>query len=216
MQIIAALLSHLDGSGIILELCCGEGLLAEVLLDRLPEFAVHGLDGSVEMLRQAEERLARFGNRFRGELFDLAAQDWRESRVPINAVVSSLAIHHLTGPQKQELFRDLQPMLVDGGVLVIADLVDQETDVGKRVAAETWDAVVRRQSLELTGNTEDFDFFQREGWNTFRYLHPDDIDKPSPLFDQLKWLEKAGFVDIDVHWMLAGHAAFSARKPAIG
>jgi len=27
-----------------------------------------------------------------------------------------------------------------------------------------------------------------------RYLDPDDIDKPSPLFDQLKWLEMAGLL----------------------
>jgi len=33
MRIVAALLSYLEGSCVILELCCGEGLLAEVLLD---------------------------------------------------------------------------------------------------------------------------------------------------------------------------------------
>jgi hypothetical protein len=35
------------------------GLLAEVLLARLPEVTVRGLDGSVEMLERARERLAR-------------------------------------------------------------------------------------------------------------------------------------------------------------
>lgn len=34
----------------------------------------------------------------------------------------------------------------------------------------------------------------------------------SRLFDQLKWLEDAGFADVNVHWMLAGHAVFGARK----
>ena len=33
MQIIAGLLSPLEGPCTVLELCCGEGLLAEVLLD---------------------------------------------------------------------------------------------------------------------------------------------------------------------------------------
>ncbi len=45
-----------------------------------------------------------------------------------------------------------------------------------------------------------------------RYLDPDDIDKPSRLFDQLNWLEQAGFSDIDVHFMQAGHALFSGWK----
>lgn len=213
MHIIAALLSYLDGPGVILELCCGEGLLAEVLLDSFPSFIVHGLDGSVEMLQRARERLTRFGNRFRCSVFDLASGDWRRPGFPVHAIVSSLAIHHLTGPQKQELFFDVHRMLVDGGAFVIADIVEHTNEMGKRLAAETWDEVVQKRAIELDGNTQAFDFFAKEGWNTFWYLDPEDIDKPSTLFDQLKWLEKAGFVDVDVHWMLAGHAVFSARKP---
>ena len=44
MRIVAALLSYLEGSCVILELCCGEGLLAQVLLDSFPAFTVHGVD----------------------------------------------------------------------------------------------------------------------------------------------------------------------------
>ena len=213
MQIIATLLSYLDGPSVILELCCGEGLLAEVLLDSFPAFTIVELDGSVEMLQRAGERLTRFGNRFQCSFFDLASQAWRKPGFAIHAVVSSLAIHHLTGPQKQELFFDVFRMLGDGGVFVVADLVEPINETGKRLAAETWDEVVRRRSLEIDGNTDAFDFFERERWNTFWYLDPEDIDTPSPLFDQLKWLDQAGFVNVDVHWMLAGHAVFSARKP---
>lgn len=213
MCIIASLLSHLDGPCVILELCCGEGLLAEVLLDRFPGMIVYGLDGSAEMLRQARERLGRFGSRFQCTTFNLASGDWRRPEFSVQAVVSSMAIHHLTGSQKQELFTDMYQMLMGGGTFVIADLVEQESEVGKRVAAETWDQVVQKRSLELDGNTKAFEFFDREGWNTFWHLDPEDIDKPSPLFDQLKWLENAGFMNVDVHWMLAGHAVFSARKP---
>jgi tRNA (cmo5U34)-methyltransferase len=213
MQIIAALLSHLEGPCVILELCCGEGLLAEVLLDRFETFTVQGLVGSLEMLQRVRKRLTRFGDRFQCGRFDLASEAWRVPGLSVNAVVSSMAIHHLTGPQKQELFLDVCRMLVGDGVFVIADIVDHTRATGKRLAAETWDSVVRRRSLELDGTTEAFDFFVREGWNTFWYLDPEDIDKPSPLFEQLTWLEGAGFVDVDVHWMLAGHAVFSARKP---
>ncbi len=44
------------------------------------------------------------------------------------------------------------------------------------------------------------------------YDYPDPIDKPSRLFEQLIWLEQAGFLDVDVHWMKAGHAIFGGRK----
>ena len=213
MRTMVALLAYLDGPGALLELCCGEGLLAEALLDRYPKITLLGLDGSVEMLARATVRLARFGDRFQCRVFDLASADWRKPGQLFHAVVSSLAIHHLTGLQKQALFSDVYRMLVGGGVLVIADIVQQSSEEGRRLAAETWDEVVRARSVELDGNTGAFEFFKREGWNTFWYLDPDDIDKPSLLFDQLKWLEAAGFVDVDVHWMLAGHAVFSGRKP---
>ncbi len=212
MQMIAALLSGCKDFGTILELCCGEGLLAETLLDRFPSITLHGFDGSVEMLQRARERLARFGDRFRGDMFDLASEDWRRPEFEVNAVVSSMAIHHLTGREKQELFVDVHRMLMPDGLFVIADVVEHPGDVARQLAAETLDEVVRQRALELDGNTAAFDFFVKEGWNIYRYLDPDDIDKPSPLFDQLKWLEQAGFADIDVHWMLAGHAIFSARK----
>jgi tRNA (cmo5U34)-methyltransferase len=212
IHIIASLLSYLEAPCIVLELCCGEGLLAEVLLESNPLLIVHGLDGSAEMLERARGRLSRFVSRFQCGAFDLVSADWRKPELPVKAVVSSLAIHHLTGPQKQKLFLDMYQILEEGGAFVIADIVEHSSKEGQHSAAETWDEMVRERSIELDGNTGAFEFFKRERWNTFRYLDPEDIDKPSPLFDQLKWLEKAGFVEVDVHWMLAGHAVFSARK----
>jgi tRNA (cmo5U34)-methyltransferase len=46
----------------------------------------------------------------------------------------------------------------------------------------------------------------------YRYPDVDGIDKPSHLLDQLKWLEQAGFAEVDVFWMQAGHALFGGRK----
>ena len=211
MQIICDLLSDLEAPGFILDLCCGEGLLEEILLDKFPAISIQGLDGSDEMLQKATHRLSRFGERFRGGKFELASPAWRTAASPINAVISSLAIHHLLEPQKQALFFDINNMLKPNGRFVIADVIEP-SPMGKELAAETLDEVVQKRSFELDRNSSAFDFFKREGWNIFRYLDPEDIDKPSPLFDQLKWLEQAGFVEIDVHWMLAGHAIFGARK----
>jgi tRNA (cmo5U34)-methyltransferase len=71
---------------------------------------------------------------------------------------------------------------------------------------------VRIRSLELDGDEHALAFFERERWNMYRYFDPEDIDHPSPLFDQLQWLAKAGFVDIDVFWMNAGHAIFGGVR----
>jgi tRNA (cmo5U34)-methyltransferase len=213
MRVIAGLLA-LDGPSTILELCCGEGLLAERLLDQYPAATLYGFDGSAEMLNRAKERLARFESRSQSKLFDLAATDWREPGFPVQAVVSSLAIHHLTGDEKQALFADVYRLLSEGGVFVIADLVEHDSTAGRRAAAEQWDAIVRQQAIDPDGNEQAFEFFQREGWNSFRSTEPDDIDHPSPLLAQLHWLKEHGYVDVDVYWMLAGHAIFAGWKSA--
>ncbi|MFQ5794708.1 MAG: class I SAM-dependent methyltransferase [Candidatus Bipolaricaulia bacterium] len=194
----------------ILELCCGEGLLAGALLERFPNCIVHGLDGSRETLQRAKTNLAQYGERFDVKLFDLASRSWRHPPWPIHAVTSSLAIHHLNAQQKQELFQDIQQMLFPGGVFLVVDLIQPANQLGVEVAAKAWEDAVRQRSLELDGNTRAVEYFRQEQWNC--YVYPDPVDKPSRLFDQLKWLERAGFVEVDMYWMKAGHTIFGGRK----
>lgn len=212
MRIMIEMLRELPFSSVVLEICCGEGLLAEMLLERLPDSSYLGLDGSDLMLDSAKRRLARFEERVQLKSFNLAERSWRKPDQPVWAVVSSLGIHHLDEKGKQILFQDIYAMLMAGGAFIIADIVDPTTVAGRKIAAETWDEVVWQRSMELDGTTKGLDFFRQEGWNTYRYLDPQDIDHPNPLFDQLKWLEQADFIDIDVHFMKAGHAIFSGWK----
>lgn len=230
MQVLTGLVPQPDldkpGSFQILELCCGEGLLAEALITGYPGAYYTGLDGSPEMLRLAAVRLDELlrvekkttGGRYRFAEFDLASRDWRTGETRYQAVVSSLAVHHLDGEEKQTLFEDVFTMLNPGGALLIADIIQPSHRLGWDLAAEAWDAVVKQRVEQIGknqaswGEIDPIEFFEREGWNTFRYFDPEDIDKPSPLFDQLKWLEKAGFSAVDVFWMEAGHAIFGGYK----
>jgi tRNA (cmo5U34)-methyltransferase len=213
IQRIVSLLAKLDPKSYIVELCCGEGLLTETVLEAYPGYSILVMDGSREMLTKAQSRLSRFGDRCRCQPFELASASWRSFSLPPNAFISSLAIHHLPGPQKQALFRDLFRSLTPCGLLVIADVLEVVGAAGKALAAEEWDRAVHQRSVQLDGDDMAFNYFVSEGWNMHRYLDPADIDKPSPIFNQLKWLEAAGFTEIDVNWLYAGHAIFSARKP---
>lgn len=199
----------------ILDLCCGEGLLTRALLDKFPECHVYGLDGSPTMIAHTEKALVAYGERFKAKQFDLVASDWREFPFPVHAVVSSLAIHHLDGTEKQALFKDIATLLVPGGSFIIADLTEPMDGFGQKLAADTWDEVVRQRSLDLDGDLRGYDSFCELGWNHYAQSEPDpdSIDKPSSLFDQLKWLEQAGFTNVDVFWMQAGHAIFGGRTP---
>ncbi len=145
----------------ILELCCGDGTLAQSLLERLPGSIVRGLDGSDEMLETAEKRLKTLGARFQPGKFDLFAFDWRGGGERYHAVVSSLAVHHLDGSGKVRLFRDVFDMLHPSGAFVIADIVRPTAPDGMVYAARIYDAIVRRQSLAFTGSLEVFEQFDR-------------------------------------------------------
>ncbi|MFZ0545525.1 MAG: class I SAM-dependent methyltransferase [Candidatus Promineifilaceae bacterium] len=194
----------------VLELCCGEGLLAGAILERYPNCSVYGYDGSAEMLGQAQKNLAAYGERFVPHPFDLFESSWRRLDWSPRAVVSSLAIHHLDGRQKAALYRDIYALLEPGGAFIIADLIEPVNEAAMMAAAAEWDTAVRQRALAIDGHEKAYDFFVESEWNYFR--HPDPMDKPSPLLAQLKWLEQAGFVEVDVFWLQAGHAIFGGRK----
>ena len=214
IETIGDLIPQKDEPFRILELSCGEGILAESLLTRFPNATLYGYDISDEMLRAARQRLAKFGDRFQTRYFDLADLRWRQTEPKFHAVVSSLTIHHLDGPEKLRLFMDLYQMLDSGGVLVIADVVETTRKEGTAVSAKGWDDAVKRRALDLNGNLDAFTEFQKLEWNMYLYPEegPEVVDKPSTLFDQLKWMEQARFTAVDVHWMEAGHVVFSGLK----
>lgn len=209
-RIICDLIPNSQKENHILDLCCGEGLLAAEILRKFPECVVYGYDGSDEMLRNASVRSRKFKSRFKPKLIDLASSDWRDKNLRLTAIVSSLAIHHLDPGQKQVLFKDVFEMLDIGGVFLVADLIKPVNEPGWKLAARLWDKTVHQRAVEVDDNPGVFEKFNKNKWNYFRF--PDPADRPSTLFEQLKWLEEAGFVEIDVYWMKAGHAVFGGRK----
>lgn len=212
LQLISDLIPRSETSFKIMELACGEGLLAEKVLGDHPNCTLIGLDGSQIMLQKAAARLSKFQGRFQSEFFNLADTSWRVPREGVLSVISSLAIHHLDDQQKQTLFKDVYELLQPGGNFIIADVISPANPTGWEIAARLYDQAVLDRSLKLDQNTRAYDFFQDHRWNCFRYFDPEDIDKPAKLFDQLNWLAGAGFSDIDVYWMSAGHAVFGGFK----
>ena len=201
-----------DGA-LIVEVCCGEGLLCDALARRSPGAEIHALDASPTMLAAAKARLEAAGVAHRTAIIDIADTGWRVFERPVHAFVSSLAVHHLDGPAKARLFKDLSAALAPGGVVVICDLVEAQREAGLALWKRHWDEGVRERSLALDGNEEMHDFFRDDGWNYYADPDADPLDTPSTLFDQMRWMAQAGLSAIDVHWLRAGHAIFSGMKP---
>jgi tRNA (cmo5U34)-methyltransferase len=105
----------------ILELGIGTGETTKRVLASHPEARLVAIDSSAEMLErartvvpQADLRLAQLQDPLPAGPFDL--------------VVSALAVHHLDGPGKQDLFRRIASVLEPGGTFVLADVVVPENE----------------------------------------------------------------------------------------
>jgi tRNA (cmo5U34)-methyltransferase len=103
----------------ILDLGVGTGVTAQRVLARHPQAQLVGVDESAEMLDAARQVLP--------------GADLRVARLqdplpegPFDLVVSALAVHHLDGPEKAELFRRVADLLAPGGRVVIGDVVVPE------------------------------------------------------------------------------------------
>jgi tRNA (cmo5U34)-methyltransferase len=100
----------------VLELGTGTGETALRVLARHPGASWTGIDASEAMLARARERLP--------------AADLRLSRLedplpegPFDLVVSTLAVHHLDGAGKRDLFARVAGVLHPGGRFVLGDVV---------------------------------------------------------------------------------------------
>ena len=102
----------------VLDLGLGSGLTAQRVADALPGAHLVGVDDSAAMLAAAAESLQSDGATLRqGRLEDPLPDG------PFDLVVAMLAVHHLDGPGKADLFSRVAAVLHAGGHFVLADLV---------------------------------------------------------------------------------------------
>ncbi|HEY1384807.1 MAG TPA: class I SAM-dependent methyltransferase, partial [Dongiaceae bacterium] len=201
-----------ESAPFILELCSGAGDLAGYLLSRLPAARYRALDGSPAMLAETARQCAPYRDRLMTAQFNLGSEAWRAMEERPNAVVSSLAVHHLDGAGKRKLFRDLHGLLAPGGVFVLADIMRPTSPSGFAVAAEAYERAVAERSLRERGDLSMLEKLRELRWNYFRYPDDNPIDRPSTIAEHLIWLAEAGFRGADVHWALAGHVIVSGTK----
>jgi tRNA (cmo5U34)-methyltransferase len=103
----------------VLELGTGTGETALHVLDLHPNVRWTGIDASEPMLARARERLPHADLR-------LARLEDRLPDGPFDLIVSVLAVHHLDGPGKRDLFQRLAAALRPGGRFVLGDVVVPE------------------------------------------------------------------------------------------
>jgi tRNA (cmo5U34)-methyltransferase len=168
----------------ILDLGAGDGrLLAMLRIDR-PHVRGVALDLSELMLEAARKRFAG------DERVELVKHDLAEPLPAIgrfDAVVSSMAIHHLEHERKRSLYGEIFDVLEPGGVFANFEHVASPTH---RLHLAFYAAI--GEPLE----------------------HEDPSDRLLDVESQLAWLREAGFDDVDCYWKWLEMALLIGVKPA--
>ena len=182
----------------ILDLGAGTGLLAELLLDRWPRARLVLVDLSADMLDRAR---ARFSGR--GRHVEVRVADYLEDPLggPFDAVVSALSIHHLPDSGKRALFRRAFAALRPGGWFVDADNVLAPTPALAARDRALWISRVRESGIDEV--------------ELDAALRRTRLDVLAPLSDQLSWLGRAGFSDVDCRYKWLHFAVFGGRRPGL-
>ncbi len=211
--LLALIPAERDEAFTVADLCAGEGLLCERILGKFPKSRVLALDGSEVMRARAAARLAPFAERAEVQAFDLDFDGWLdELPAPLRCAVSSMALHHLEAERKRHMLRRLAERLTPGGALLIADIIATTSEFARRSFAEQWERLARDQSLASVGSLNGYERAIAEGWSPKWLTEPEIGEMPYSVFEQLKWLDEAGFSAVDCFWMRAGHAIYGGYK----
>jgi tRNA (cmo5U34)-methyltransferase len=199
---LAQLPAERDDALDVLDLGAGTGLLSALVAHAYPRARFVLVDLAPDMLAVARERFHALGR----EAAFLAA-DLARDPLPappggrgFHAVVSGLAIHHLSPAEKRDLFARTHDALMPGGVFVNADQIlgaTLEDDRGRHAA---WERAARALG------SDDGEIARAKERMT--------LDRCDTASDQLAWLSAVGFAQASLVFEEAIFGVFAARKSA--
>jgi tRNA (cmo5U34)-methyltransferase len=138
-KVLATLLP--DSPRAVLDLGCGDGRLAALVLDQCPGVeAVVGVDSSPTMLHRARKR---FGGDGRVTIREWDLEDPLTPLGTFDVVIAGFSIHHVDDQRKRALFGEVNRLLVPSGLFANLEVVASATPE------------LHRQFLELIGRQED-------------------------------------------------------------
>jgi tRNA (cmo5U34)-methyltransferase len=180
VELLAAL-APVDGR--VLDLGGGTGALSAAVLDGLPGVRVTVLDVDADMLGEARRRLARFADRV-----SLQEGSFLDPLPPADAVVASLALHHVHDLRtKTALYRSIHDTLSPGGVLLNLDAAVTEDG---RLNGLVFDRMAARMGDHGITDAEARHHFA--AWA--------EEDRYFPLDAELSALREAGFDEVECFW----------------
>ena len=165
----------------VLDLGAGTGLFSKHVFDKYPYAQFVLFDLADKMLEVAQKRFQKYVDRFQ-----YVIGDYRQisTEKKYDLVISSLSIHHLSDPDKKELFARIHGLINKGGVFINVDQIRGETEGLQKLYWTHWLEQVRRSGAPAQQIEESI--HRRQAY-----------DQDALLSDQIQWFKDAGFEDVD-------------------
>ncbi|MDD5066800.1 MAG: class I SAM-dependent methyltransferase [bacterium] len=179
----------------VIDLGCGTGTMAKIIKEEFPRSRVTCLDLARNMIDAARVKLKAYPET-RYILHDLRNFLFDQK---YDAVVSSLALHHLTHTEKKIFMKKIYKALKPGGLFYNADVVLGPDAHLKKLYISKWIDFMKK-SVPLS---------EIQGKWLVKYRKE---DIPAPLMDQMEWLASAGFRKREVIWKYYNYALYGGRK----
>jgi tRNA (cmo5U34)-methyltransferase len=180
----------------IIDIGCGTGNIACKIKKQFPRAKIKCVDIAEKMIKIAGKKLSSFSG-IEFEIADFAKFEFSEK---YDAVVSSLALHHIDSDKtKIAFYEKIYRALKKGGIFINADIVLSSSPFFQQENMKNWERFLLK-SYNIR--------HVRKMWLA-RYK---DEDRPASLLLQLEWLRKIGFKDVDVFWKYYNFSVYGGRK----
>jgi SAM-dependent methyltransferase len=212
LDIFGRVMSHHRPSvGRFLDIGCGDGIMASVILEHYPDAKGVLVDFSPGMIEAAKERMAAKSQQLDILLLDYGNKDWNQGKAfaePFDVIASGLSIHHQPDERKKEIFREIYEMLSPGGVFVNLEHVAPAGSWGDDLFDNLMiDSFYRDQQKKGTGLSRD------EVHEKYISRAAKEANLLSPVELQCQWLREIGFVETDCFFKAFELAIFGGWKP---
>jgi len=187
-----------------LDLGAGTGAAASEILGLYPRSTAILTDFSPQMMDEGQREMQPFAGRFKYVEFDMSTNNW-PAAIPtrLDAVVTSMCIHHLPDHRKQGLFAEIFEHLAPGGWYVNYDPVTSADPV----VEATWGRINDRHDPEAASKR-----LHRTAQEQSRY--DNHVRYMIPVALQLDYLRSAGFEGVDVYWKHLENVIYGGCRPA--
>ena len=180
----------------VLEIGTGTGLFTEMFLKKYPNANMDLVDIAEDMLNIAKERFQ--GNENLNFYLKNIIEFEVEENKKYDAIISSLAIHHLSNSEKELLYEKIGEWVKPNGIFVNAEMIAGETKYFDRMYQEKLIEIAKKADLDDESEK--------------RAMERLNLDIKVPATTQLKWLENAGFSHVDLIYKAYSFGVLWAKK----